>query len=235
MRVLNSCKKILVFVLSLAAAGLLAQGGVLAAAETKAKPKTAAKTSAGKTGQAAFDKEKAAALANPYANDMTWLTEEERKKFLDQYEAGYVKGYSADLKEGYKLLEVKCAKCHEAVRPLNSQFLEPTGKDLAARQKAVAGWKTTDADVFKDKNVWLAEADVWQRYVKRMMAKPGCEISQQEGRKIWAFLAHDSSARKIGPKKEEWAKHRRGLLEEFKKANPRRYEELYAAGSSKKE
>ncbi len=48
--------------------------------------------------------------------------------------------------------------------------------------------------------------DEWSRYVKRMMRKPGSGISPKEGKKIYQFLAYDSSIRKkdlIAKKKAE--------------------------------
>lgn len=36
----------------------------------------------------------------------------------------------------------------------------------------------------------------WSRYVKRMMRKPGSEISPKDGKQIYEFLAYDSSVRK---------------------------------------
>ena len=36
----------------------------------------------------------------------------------------------------------------------------------------------------------------WERYVKRMMHKPGSGIGSSEGKKIFEFLAYDSSVRK---------------------------------------
>lgn len=38
--------------------------------------------------------------------------------------------------------------------------------------------------------------DEWSRYVKRMMRKPGSGINPKEGKKIYEFLAYDSSIRK---------------------------------------
>ena len=39
--------------------------------------------------------------------------------------------------------------------------------------------------------------DEWQRYVKRMMRKPGSGISKKDGKKIYEFLTYDASIRKI--------------------------------------
>jgi hypothetical protein len=38
--------------------------------------------------------------------------------------------------------------------------------------------------------------DEWSRYVKRMMHKPGSGIDSTSGKKIYEFLAYDSSVRK---------------------------------------
>ena len=36
----------------------------------------------------------------------------------------------------------------------------------------------------------------WERYVKRMMRKPGSEVAAAEGKAIFEFLAYDSKVRK---------------------------------------
>lgn len=41
-----------------------------------------------------------------------------------------------------------------------------------------------------------ATPDEWSRYIKRMMHKPGSGISNTDGKKIYEFLAYDSSVRK---------------------------------------
>ena len=38
--------------------------------------------------------------------------------------------------------------------------------------------------------------DEWSRYIKRMMYKPGSNISAAEGKKIYEFLVYDASLRK---------------------------------------
>jgi hypothetical protein len=167
-----------------------------------------------------YEAERAKALKNPYANDLGPET-------ID------VSGYPADLQATYKeVFQVKCARCHTAARPLNSQFVEPAGpKDQQAGR--VAEWKTSQPDLFKDKLVWQvegktgAQAGIWERYVKRMMAKPGCNISPADGKKIWEFLRYDSEKRKTGANAAAWAAHRRKLLADFKAKHPDRYRELY--------
>ncbi len=48
--------------------------------------------------------------------------------------------------------------------------------------------------------------DEWSRYIKRMMNKPGSNISAAEGKKIYEFLAYDSSVRKKAMVDEKLAK-----------------------------
>ena len=45
-------------------------------------------------------------------------------------------------------------------------------------------------------NCEFALEDEWERYVKRMMRKPGSGISASDGQKIYEFLAFDSKTRK---------------------------------------
>ncbi len=48
--------------------------------------------------------------------------------------------------------------------------------------------------------------DEWSRYVKRMMFKPGSNISPLAGKKIYTFLAYDSAVRKKAMLDEKLAK-----------------------------
>lgn len=48
--------------------------------------------------------------------------------------------------------------------------------------------------------------DEWSRYVKRMMNKPGSGIGRTDGKKIYEFLAYDSSVRKKAMVDEKLAK-----------------------------
>ena len=169
---------------------------------------------AGEAAKSAAELEKEKAMKEPFANDLG-------PDKLD------VAAYPKDAQEGYKLLQAKCTTCHTASRPLNSQFTETDGKDAGARDAAAAALLKSDADIAKNKHVWQVEGGIWQRYVKRMMNKPGCTVSKDDGKKIWAFLAHDSRVRKIGAKKGEWKAHREKLLADFKTKFPKRYEELY--------
>ena len=69
--------------------------------------------------------------------------------------------------------------------------------------------------------------DVWKKYVKRMMIKPGSDISAADAQQIWEFLVYDSKARKTGERKAAWAAHRKKLLQDFRRQHPFRYKELY--------
>ena len=172
------------------------------------RPAMAAKT------PAELEKEKA--LQNPYPNDLG----------PDQID-DIVKGYPKNAQAGYKLLKVRCAQCHSPARPLNSRFVEP---NVAKEKKeaAVEELKKSQPELFKNDGVWQVEGGIWSRYVKRMMSKPGCKISKEEGKSIWEFLVHDGQ-RKIGANAKTWEAHRKKLIEDFKKKHPERYKELSEA------
>ena len=51
-----------------------------------------------------------------------------------------------------------------------------------------------------------AMPEEWSRYIKRMMRKPGSGISTGDGKKIFEFLAYDSSVRKKKMLDEKLAK-----------------------------
>src|SRR5258708_35168081 len=169
---------------------------------------------------AAYEAEKAKALQNPYANDFG-------PGQID------VTSYPADIQKTYKeIFLVKCQRCHTASRPLNSQYVEPSGPK-EGHQAKIAAWKSSHPEMFQDKLVWQIEGKsaagpgVWERYVKKMMSKPGCNISQQDGKKIWQFLTYDSEHPKTGANATKWAEHRRKLHADFKAAQPGRYKQLY--------
>jgi hypothetical protein len=186
------------------------------------------KAAAGKGEKTAAELEKEKAMANPYPNDYgpEKLSDDEVKAL----------GKHA---EGYKLMQARCTVCHNAARPLNSRFVEPAEglsvdagpKRDKAEEAAIAALKTSHPDLFKDAKIWQVEAGIWSRYVKRMLNKPGCGVSQggkmtpAEAKKIYEFLVFDSS-RKIGANKDKWKAHRTGLIEKLKKEKPHRYEEL---------
>jgi len=166
---------------------------------------------AAEAAKSAAELEKEKAMKNPYPNDLG----------PDKLDAETLKDYPADKKAGYELLLVRCAQCHTPSRPLNSRFVEPEGKDAA-----VAALKKSNPELFRDASVWQIEGTVWNRYVKRMMSKPGCKISNVEGKKIWEFLVYDSSKRKLGANAQKWEAHRKKLVADFKTKYPQRYEEL---------
>lgn len=164
-----------------------------------------------------YEAEKAKAMANPYANDLGPAA----------LPADVLATYPPEHQKAYKdVLQVKCAKCHTPSRPLNSQFFEPMGTKPEKEAK-IAAMQKSDPDMFASKNVWQPEADIWQRYVKRMMSKPGCGITEDEGKAVYQFLRYDSNQRKVGKNKASWKAHREKLLADFKAKYPERYKELY--------
>ena len=160
-----------------------------------------------KSVESSADAEKEKAMKNPYPNDFG----------PDKID---VSKYPAELQAGYKLTLEKCSKCHTASRVLNSQFVE-------IKEDEIAKLKTSQAEIFKDKLLWQVESGIWQRYVKRMMAKPGCNISSEEGKKIWKFVVEDSKQRKTGSASKNCRYHRTKLLADFKLKHPERHKELF--------
>lgn len=180
----------------------------------------AASASKGKAKKSAAALEKEKALAHPYPSDFG----------PDSVD---IKSYPKNVQAGYKVLTVKCAQCHSPSRPLNHRFveLEYKGKEKGKKGKAakkanVAKLKKNKPHLFKDRTVWQIEGGVWKRYVKRMMAKPGCNITRKEGKKIWEFLVYDGNRRKLGKNEGKWKKFRKKLVSDFEKDHPKRYEEL---------
>ncbi|MBI4060630.1 MAG: hypothetical protein HY403_04300 [Elusimicrobia bacterium] len=173
--------------------------------------------------QAAEMSEKEKALSNPYPNDFG----------PDSLPADVLKGYPANVQAGYKKLvspKAGCAQCHSAARPLNSRFVEPEGgMDEAKQEAALAKMRKEQPELFNDSSIWQVETKVWSRYVKRMMNKPGCNLQKPEGKAIYEFLAYDSIKRKTGANAAKWAEHRKGLIEQLKSKNPKRYAELKEA------
>ena len=68
-----------------------------------------------------------------------------------------------------------------------------------------------------------AMPEEWSRYIKRMMHKPGSGISAGDGKKIFDFLAYDSSVRKKKMLDEKLAK----ATAEEKKAAEDKLKELH--------
>jgi cytochrome c5 len=69
----------------------------------------------------------------------------------------------------------------------------------------------------------------WERYVKRMMHKPGSGIGSSEGKKIFDFLVYDSSVRKKAMVDEKLAK----ATPEEKTAAEAKIAEIHAKYDSK--
>src|SRR5207249_7834766 len=91
-----------------------------------------------------YEAEKAKALKSPYANDLG-------PGSVD------VSSYPPELQETYKnLFLVRCQRCHTSSRPLNSQFVEPSGPKEQEQAK-IAEWKQSHPEMFKDKLVWQIE------------------------------------------------------------------------------
>jgi mono/diheme cytochrome c family protein len=176
----------------------------------------------------AAELEKEKALQNPYPNDFG----------PDKIDEAVIKTYPADKQEGYKLMLQRCSQCHSPARPINSRFVEPDAGDPKPADRpskenaALSKMKAEHADWFKDPTVWQVETEVWNRYVKRMLSKPGCGVdvgghmTTAEAGKIYKFLVYDGQRRKLGANAEKWKAHRMKLVEELKTKNPKRYEEL---------
>ncbi|HXT00906.1 MAG TPA: hypothetical protein VN915_09550 [Elusimicrobiota bacterium] len=185
--------------------------------------------------RAAEMSEKEKALASPYPNDLgpDSLPDDVVKSYPENVQKGYhiLKGeVQKDGKWVYNNGKSGCVQCHTASRPLNSRFLEPEGgMDEAAQTANLAKLKKDQPELFKDLTVWQPEVKVFNRYVKRMMNKPGCSITKLEGKSIWEFLEYDGAHRKTGENAAKWAEHRKKLVAEFKEKYPKRYEELKAA------
>lgn len=167
--------------------------------------------------------EKEKALTNPYPNDFGPETLPD----------AVLKTYPANVQAGYKkLISTKggCAQCHSAARPLNSRFVEPEGGlDDKKQEASLAALKKAQPELFADGSVWQIETKIWSRYVKRMMNKPGCGIQKADGKSIYEFLSYDSIKRKTGANAAAWAAHRKGLVDQLKAKNPKRYDELKEA------
>jgi hypothetical protein len=139
-----------------------------------------------------------------------------------------VSEYPKPIREGYKLMSFKCAACHTPARPLHSQFLELTAEEEAAFKKEFP-------EIHGDKRLVHIEDKIWNRYVKRMMSKPGCPVKGEDGKKIWEFLVYDSKVRKTGANAKAWAKHRKKLLHEFAESSPAGYKKLFGEQKPPKE
>lgn len=131
-----------------------------------------------------------------------------------------VSSYPAEHQKTYKDLISKCAKCHTIARPINSEFIELSNVETEKLNKE-------SADLLKDPKILKSDETIWKRYVKRMMSKPGCEISSSDGKAIWQFLVFDSKKRKLGENWPRWKSAREKLLGNFKVKYPERYKEIF--------
>lgn len=136
-----------------------------------------------------------------------------------------VSKYPAEMQEGYKLMKQRCGKCHTSSRPINAQYAQPAG-DTDAQNAAIEALKKSNPELFKDKYVLQIETDVWRRFVKRMMSKPGADISKEDAKKIYEFLAYDSQTRKIA-NPAPWIAARAKMLAEFKTKHAEDYAKNY--------
>jgi hypothetical protein len=164
--------------------------------------------------------QKALALASPYPNDLGPASLPE----------SVLKTYPPNVREGYKYMLHDCAECHTPSRPLNSRFVEPDGGISDAKQQAsLDQMKKDQPELFKNPAVWEVSVKVWNRYVKRMMMKPGAKIPVQQAKAIWEFLEYDGVHRKTGKNAAAWKAHREKLVKEFAAKYPKRYQTLKAA------
>lgn len=131
-----------------------------------------------------------------------------------------VSEYPKPQREGYKLMMFKCAACHTVARPINAQYLELDADELAKAKK-------DDPELFKDSKLTQAEEKVWNRMVKRMMAKPGCPVKPEDGKKIYEFLVYDAKVRKMGHNGHEFREMRGKLVHEFKEHHKDAYEKVF--------
>ena len=130
-----------------------------------------------------------------------------------------VAGYPKEMRQSYKVFAFKCAACHTIARPINSQFLELTEDEI---KKA----KADEPELFTDDKIVKPESGIWNRYVKRMMSKPGCPVGK-DGKQIFEFLVFDSKQRKTGANAKAWREQRANLLHEFKEKYPSAYETVF--------
>lgn len=130
-----------------------------------------------------------------------------------------ISNYPKEMQSSYLIFKNKCSACHTIARPINSQFLELSSDEL---KKA----KIEQPDIFKDSKIIEADESIWNRYVKRMMSKPGCPVLQN-GKRIWEFLVYDSKIRKTGSNLREWISHRKKLVQDFKNNNPEQYIKIF--------
>ncbi len=136
-----------------------------------------------------------------------------------------VSGYPKPYQETYKVFRFKCSACHTIARPINSEYLEVTEPEMATLKQKMP-------EAFQSTALIRPGVGIWKRYVKKMMAKPGCPVGR-DGKRIWEFLVYDSKFRKTGLNLDDpaklgaWKHFRWELLQKFKAINPVRYQQLF--------
>lgn len=73
-----------------------------------------------------------------------------------------VSSYPVEMQRIYRTTLNRCTRCHSLSRPLNAQFIELNTDEIAQIKK-------DRPELFKDKGLFMADEDIWKRYVKRMM------------------------------------------------------------------
>lgn len=68
--------------------------------------------------------------------------------------------------------------------------------DIQAGYKVFASKCTKCHTLARPINCEFALDDEWERYIKRMMRKPGSGVTAENGKAIFEFLAYDSKIRK---------------------------------------
>lgn len=105
--------------------------------------------------------------------------------------------------------------------------------DIQAAYKDFEGQCSKCHDLTRPLNAPYATREEWQRYVKRMMSKPGCEMTMEKAKRIHRFLTHDSQVRKLMPDGQtatkEWLAYLEELKARYKKATGREWKSTAAA------
>ena len=110
-----------------------------------------------------------------------------------------VSQYPSDLRQGYKLMEAKCTRCHTVARAINSEIVN--AKD------------------------WTRYMN---RMRLRPPCCNKCPvITRNDAKAIYQFLVYDSQTRKTGPQAVAWEAFRKQLLKEYQQKYPKQYAQRY--------
>jgi hypothetical protein len=136
-----------------------------------------------------------------------------------------VSKYPPSIQADYRIFARRCSQCHTLARAINSQYLQLTPEEQQAA-------KATDPEIITDRKIWRVGDSEWAGVAVKMHAKPGAaiRIHAAELDKVIEFLVFDSKTRKLGARRDAWRAQRQGLLDEFKKTNSQRYQDLFGAG-----